>query len=95
MELRHIRHALVLADAGSFRRAAAALRMAQPSLSESIRRLEAELGVQLFERRPTGVRPTARGSAFIVEARACLAAAARAAAAAAGPSRPEIPFPAR
>lgn len=49
------------ARCGSFTRAAAELRISQPAISHTIRLLEAELGVKLFERRHKGVQPTEAG----------------------------------
>jgi DNA-binding transcriptional LysR family regulator len=56
-----LRYAASLAQHGSFRRAAATLRISQPALTKSIQTLEAELGVKLFERRRDGVIPTEFG----------------------------------
>jgi DNA-binding transcriptional LysR family regulator len=78
MELQRLRHILCVAEAGHFGRAAQRLGMAQPPLSQSIRRSERELGVVLFERTPKGASLTAAGLAFLPEAR--VAAAQRAAA---------------
>ena len=50
MTLQQLRYFLAAAEHGSFSAAAEALLMAQPSLSDQIRRLEAELGVPLFTR---------------------------------------------
>src|SRR5215213_11314757 len=50
MTLQQLRYFLTAADRGSFSAAAEALHMAQPSLSDQIRKLEAELGVALFTR---------------------------------------------
>ena len=50
MTLQQLRYFLAAAEHGSFSAAAEALLMAQPSLSDQIRRLEAELGVALFAR---------------------------------------------
>ena len=48
MDLRQLEYVLAVVDHGGFTRAAAALHVAQPSLSQGVRRLEAELGVTLF-----------------------------------------------
>ncbi len=64
MDLRHVWYFSAILDAGSFVAAAPRLRVAQPALSRQIRSLERELGVQLFARDRTGVRPTAAGVAF-------------------------------
>lgn len=69
IELRHLRHAIAAADHHSFRKAADALRLKQSSLSRSIRELEVQLGVCLFERTRAGVRPTSAGVEFLRTAR--------------------------
>lgn len=73
-----IRYFLAIADEGSFTRAAERLLVAQPSLSQQIKRLEHELGGALLERLPTGVRLTAAGKEFVQEARHSVAHAERA-----------------
>jgi DNA-binding transcriptional LysR family regulator len=75
MELRHLRYFIAIAEEGSFTRAAERLWVAQPGLSTQIRRLEAELGVQLFDRHTRGVDLTAAGKLFLERARVALAAA--------------------
>jgi DNA-binding transcriptional LysR family regulator len=75
MELRHLRYFVAIAEEGSFSSAAERLWVAQPGLSTQIRRLEAELGVKLFNRHTRGVDLTAAGELFLERARAALAAA--------------------
>jgi DNA-binding transcriptional LysR family regulator len=61
VDLRLVRHALALAKHRNFARAAAALRVSQPTLSRNIASLERALGVRLFDRNPTGAEPTSFG----------------------------------
>jgi 3-hydroxyisobutyrate dehydrogenase len=72
MDLRRLRHFHVLAESLNFSRAAQRLHMAQPALSVSIQKLEAELGTRLFERTSSGVVLTAVGQAALVEARGAM-----------------------
>jgi DNA-binding transcriptional LysR family regulator len=74
MELRHLRYFVAIAEEQSFTRAAERLWVAQPGLSTQVRRLEAELGVQLLERHPRGVSLTQAGELFLERARTALAA---------------------
>src|SRR6266702_1161974 len=79
MELRHLRYFVAVAESLHFGRAAAQLRIAQPSLSHQIRQLEAELQTTLFQRTKRRVQLTESGGLFLKEAREILAHADRAA----------------
>lgn len=61
---------LVVAAQGSLSAAARALSTTQPTISRRIAAVEAELGVSIFHRRPSGVEPTAAGRLFIGHLRA-------------------------
>lgn len=74
MELRHLRYFAAVAETRHFGRAAEALHMAQPALSQSIRQLEAELGTPLFTRTTRQVRLTPAGEFLREEAGRVLAA---------------------
>ena len=78
MTLRQLEYLVAVIDEGSFGRAALALYVSQPTLSNQVRALEAEIGGRLLERLPRGVRPTPTGEAMLPAARAALAAAERA-----------------
>jgi DNA-binding transcriptional LysR family regulator len=78
MNLRQLEYFIAIAEEGSFTRAAERLLVAQPSLSQQIGALEDELGGPLLERMPRGVRLTAAGHGFLVEARAAIGHAERA-----------------
>jgi DNA-binding transcriptional LysR family regulator len=90
LDLRLVGYFVVVAEHRHFGRAATTLRIAQPSLSRQIRRLEQQLGVRLLDRTPQGTRLTEAGEVFLPKAKALLRSAAQATAqarAAAQPSR--------
>ncbi|HEX2543544.1 MAG TPA: LysR substrate-binding domain-containing protein [Ramlibacter sp.] len=72
LDLRRIRHFVVLAETLNYRKASQLLHMTQPPLTVSIQKLEAELGVRLFERDAKGVRLTGSGQAALDDARRIL-----------------------
>ena len=78
LDLRLVRCFTVVAEHRHFGRAAAALHLAQPSLSRQIRRLEQQLGARLLDRTPQGSRLTEAGEVFLPLARALLRSAAQA-----------------
>jgi DNA-binding transcriptional LysR family regulator len=65
VEIRHLHYVLAAAEHHSFRRAAAAMRIKQSTLSRRIHQLEDDLGVLLFVRYSGGVRPTTAGHDFL------------------------------
>ncbi len=72
MDLRTLRYFIAVLEAGSLSRAAGALYVAQPALTAQIKKLESELGVQLFERSHAGVTPTSAGLRLYDDARRLL-----------------------
>jgi DNA-binding transcriptional LysR family regulator len=95
LDLRLVRYFAAVAEHRHFGRAAAALRIAQPSLSRQIRRLEQQLGARLLDRTPHGSRLSEAGEVFLPRAKALLRSASQAAAstrAAAQPSRITIGY---
>ncbi len=73
MELRQLKYLVALAEELNFTRAAAAEHIAQPALSQQIRRLEDEVGVALVERTTRHVSLTEAGQLLVVRARRILA----------------------
>jgi DNA-binding transcriptional LysR family regulator len=72
MELRHLRYFVAVGEEQHYGRAAERLHVAQPALSRQIQDLESEIGFQLFDRLPRGVRLSAAGKTFLEEARLIL-----------------------
>jgi LysR family transcriptional regulator, nitrogen assimilation regulatory protein len=68
IDIRGMRSFVAVASAGSISRAAENLHIAQPALSLQIKNIEDHLGVQLFDRTPKGVTPTAAGARFLLHA---------------------------
>jgi len=77
MNLRTLRYFIFVADAGSLTAAAAAIPIAQPALTRQMRELENEVGAQLLQRLPRGVRLTPAGVTLYESAQRILGEAAR------------------
>jgi len=77
VNLKYLRYFITVADAGSLTAAAAAIPMAQPALTRQMRELEEEMGVQLLQRLPRGVRLTQAGVTFYESAQRMLSEAAQ------------------
>ncbi|MGH3724010.1 MAG: LysR family transcriptional regulator [Mycobacterium sp.] len=95
LDLRLVRYFVAVAEHQHFGRAAQELRVAQPSLSRQIRRLEQQLGARLLDRTTQGTRLTEAGEVFLPRAKSLLRAVSQAAAqtrAAARPSRVTIGY---
>ncbi len=73
MEIHQLRYLIAVADEGSFSRAAAREHVAQPSLSQQIQKLEAEMDQRLFDRLPRSVVVTEAGKCLLEYARRILA----------------------
>jgi LysR family transcriptional activator of glutamate synthase operon len=73
MELRQLRYLIAVADEQHFTRAAAREHVAQPALSQQIRRLEAELGLTLVQRTTRRVAMTEAGELLVARARRAIA----------------------
>ena len=76
MNTQHLKYAVEIEKCGSISQAAEKLFMGQPTLSKTIKELEAQLGFELFVRTPTGVLPTPLGEEFLVHAKNILSQAA-------------------
>jgi DNA-binding transcriptional LysR family regulator len=72
VELRHLRYFTTVAESGGFGRAARLLNVAQSAISEQVHDLEAELGVQLFDRNNRRVKLTDHGEQFFEDAQEVL-----------------------
>ena len=72
MEIHQLKYFVALAEEGSFSRAAERMRVAQPSLSQQIQKLEGEMNQQLFDRLARGITPTAAGASLLPLARKIL-----------------------
>ena len=72
MNLRQIRYFKTVAETENFRKASQELRIAQPALSRQMKALEDELGVELFERLPRGVRLSHAGQVLLQRCRTLL-----------------------
>jgi DNA-binding transcriptional LysR family regulator len=73
MELRYLRSFVAVAERLHFGRAGEALRLAQPAVSQHVRKLEADVGAELFTRDRHGVALTAAGRVLLKEAKTILA----------------------
>lgn len=77
MNLRTLRYFVAIVDAGSLTAAAAMIPIAQPALTRQLRELESEMGTQLLQRLPRGVRLTPPGVTLYESAQRILAEANR------------------
>jgi LysR family transcriptional regulator, hydrogen peroxide-inducible genes activator len=75
VSLRQLQYIVAVAELGSFRRAAEACHVAQPSLSAQVAVAEAALGMQIFERTARGVRVPPAAAPLVAQARRVLVAA--------------------
>ena len=92
LNLRHLRALSAVVQCGSFSRAAEAVGLSQPALTQGLGKLERQLALTLFDRRPEGAAPTPAGTALAERAERAfdyLAVAARPARGARGFTRPE------
>jgi LysR family nitrogen assimilation transcriptional regulator len=78
MDIRQLKYFVCIADCGNFSKAAEQLHIAQPSLSQQVRNLEDDLGVELFTRHARGVNLTEAGRQFYDHAKRILLGVERA-----------------
>ncbi len=72
IELRHLRAAVAIAEAGSFTAAAHTLHITQPALTRTVQQLETSLGVRLFDRTSRALALTEDGAGFVEKVRVIL-----------------------
>jgi DNA-binding transcriptional LysR family regulator len=95
LELRHLRYFVAVADAGTFTHAAEQMYIAQPTLSQQIRRLEEMIGTPLLHRQREGLRLTQAGAVLLEDTRRVLSLldhGLRSTRLAAGLGRPRLRF---
>lgn len=73
LDIRHLRYALAVADAGGFRAASEILNVAQPAISKAVRDTEEDLGFKIFERNTKSISITENGRIFLDDARQTVA----------------------
>lgn len=73
MDIQHLKYAVEVERCKSISRAAEKLYISQPFLSKAIRELEADVGIDIFNRTPRGVVPTKKGEDFLASARDVIA----------------------
>lgn len=73
LNLRHLRAAALIAEKGSISAAAQSVSLTQPAVTQAVARLEAQLGLLLFDRHPGGMMPTEAAALFCPRIRAALA----------------------
>ncbi len=69
MNIQHMKHAVTVANQGSLGKASEILLIAVPNISRSIKELETDLGITIFERTPKGMELTPEGEEFIAFAK--------------------------
>lgn len=72
LNLRHLKAAVATASSGSLSSAAFQVNLTQPAITQGLAKLERQLGLPLFERRPGGMEPTEAGRILVPRAEAAL-----------------------